>query len=315
MAGQLHFIKKNFKIMKKIVRHLFRKFGYDIVKIQLNAKNLALKTKEVFLCNTVVKMPANNPLVNVYKNVPEFNFLIGKIAKIVANKYPELKVIDIGANVGDTTIIITHHINCDVIAIEGDDISFNYLKLNTAINPRVVAYKQFLGDKNQTLQMEISKQGWNNTLLPSNNAKKNIILKTLDTFIEYQKISILNVKLIKLDTEGFDTIILRGATKVIIEQKPVIFLEYNNDNMAAISENGLATILNFVDLGYHDIYFFDPYGNLILKTNLNQKLIIEQLDNYIKPNKNSSIVYYDICLIHKDDGDISEAIDSLLVNA
>jgi hypothetical protein len=79
------------------------------------------------------------------------------------------------------------------------------------------------------------------------------------------------------------------------------------DNMKAINENGLNTILGLADLGYENALFFDDRGRYILTTTLNNKELIESLTNYAD-GKNGLIYYYNLCLFHAEDSDLASKI-------
>ena len=116
-----------------------------------------------------------------------------------------------------------------------------------------------------------------------------------------------NLKLLKVDTEGFDTIILRGSKEYVQTVKPVIYLEFNWDNMNAIGENGLLTIFELWKAGYRKILFFDDRGKYILTADLDNKELIQSLSNYAD-GKTGLIYYYNLCLVHGEDEDIASKI-------
>jgi len=103
-----------------------------------------------------------------------------------------------------------------------------------------------------------------------------------------------------VDVEGFDTIVLRGANAIIDKHKPVLFFEYNRENMKAIKEEGLSTVLSFSRYGYNKIAFFDHKGTLVLATEMKNAAEITYLHEYISSPKNL-MGYYDICIFHEAD--------------
>ncbi len=297
--------------MRKIIRQLLNKAGYDIIKVNVHNDSKAGQIKKVKVGKFMIDMPGNNVQISTYKYRPDANDLLGTLSTCVAKKYPSLCAIDIGANVGDTIAVIKSAIDIPVIGIEGDPVSFKFLQSNTRQFSQVTVLQQFLGDKKQTLQVELEKSGWNTTLIPTENKGQELSLKTLDEVLEENQLATQNIKILKVDTEGFDTIIIRGATSLIQKQSPVIFFEYNKTNMEAIGEDGMSTLLSLEKYGYHSVIFFDNYGRYMLSTPINQYELIRQLHHYSDDN-HSQVGYYDVCLFHESDNDIAKKfIDSV----
>jgi len=291
--------------MRKMIRGLLNKIGYDIVKVNVHSENKAGKTKAVKVGKFMIDMPGNSTQISTYKYDPQANSQLGRLSACVAQKYPSLSVIDIGANMGDTIAIIKSEIDLPVIGIEGDDIAYRFLEKNMQEFQNVSLVKEFLGEKRGTMHVVLEKTGWNTTIVPSARSEKTITLKTLDEVLDEHKLSSRTLKLLKIDTEGFDTIIIRGAQELLQKQKPVVYFEYNRSNMEAIGEDGLATLFSLEKYGYDSIIFFDNKGRYILTAPIGEQELIRQLHFYADENK-SAISYFDICLFHQTDSDLAK---------
>lgn len=291
--------------MKKILRSLLNKFGYDFVKINMHSADKARNVVPVQVGNYKILMPGNNPQISVYKYYPDANTQLARLAKMIISKYDDASMIDIGANVGDTIAVVRSHINIPVIAIEGDPFSFSFLQKNAAQFNNVVILKQFLGEEKKEMFVSMEKEGWNNTIIPDEKGSKKLELKTLDELLADNKLESRNIKLLKIDTEGFDTIILRGCWKTITKNQPVIYLEYNGENMNKIGENGLNTLLSLKEYGYNTIHIYDCINNLLMVTSLENTDTLQQLHLYAHKQK-SMIPYYDICIFPQKDNDLSK---------
>jgi FkbM family methyltransferase len=291
--------------MRKIIRNILNKAGYDLVKVNVHDNSKAHKISKVKVGNYLIDMPGNNVQISTYKYRPDANDLLGTLSLCVAKKYPGLTVIDIGANVGDTVAVIKTAIDVPVIGIEGDAVSYQFLERNTKQFQHVLILQQFLGEKKQTMQVELEKSGWNTTLIPTEGKGQELSLLTLDEVLEQQQLSNRESKVLKVDCEGFDTIILRGATGLIQAHKPAIFFEYNKTSMEAIHEDGLSTLLSLEKYGYRSVMFFDNYGRYMLTAPLSNHELIKQLHGYSEDGV-SQVGYYDVCLFHESDGDLQE---------
>lgn len=296
--------------MKKIIRNFINKFGYDFVKTEKWIEKNKHKKVLVKVGKFDILMPGNNPQILNYKNIPTLNIQLGILADCVAQKYNNLNMIDVGANVGDTIAIVKSKIDIPIIAIEGDNTSYQFLETNSKQFQNLSLIKAYLGEEKNTIGVDVEKSGWNNTIVPNSNSKNQITLDTLDNILEKQNLLHNNLKLLKIDTEGFDTIILRGCNEILKKHKPIIYLEFNGENMRANGENGIATILNLKQFGYKNILIFDGLSNLILSTNLENEKLLLQLNNYIF-TEGAILPYFDICIFHNEDSDLSDTFVSL----
>ena len=166
--------------MRTLIRKLMNTVGYDIVKINQHTHDKAGKIKKVQVGKFLIDMPGNNVQISTYKYRPDANILLAQLSSTVASKYSDMTVIDIGANVGDTIAVIKSAVDVPVIGIEGDDISFSFLEKNAKQFQHVTVLKQFLGERQQTMQVELEKSGWNTTLIPTKGKGQALTLKTLD---------------------------------------------------------------------------------------------------------------------------------------
>ncbi|MBL0884283.1 MAG: FkbM family methyltransferase [Chitinophagaceae bacterium] len=292
--------------MRKLIRSVLQIFGYDIIKVNVHSDQKKNRIKKVMVGNYLLEMPGNNPQISTYKYDPSANSQLGRLSACIASKYPSLSVLDVGANVGDTIAIIKSAIELPVIGIEGDDFAFEFLKKNTMSLKNVTLIKTFLGEKIESKRISMEKTGWNTTLIPNEEQGEMVHLKTLDEVLGEEHLLNRTLKLLKIDCEGFDTIIIRGSAKLIREKKPVIYFEYNRTNMEAIQEEGLSTLLTLGEVGYKNVILFVNKGRYLMKVPIDQVGILEDLHRYAKDG-GSCIAYYDICLFHEDDSELAAA--------
>lgn len=289
--------------MRQIIRNFLQKFGYDIVKFNEHSNRKAKKNVMVKVGSYYIVMPGNNPQISNYKRFPNMNNQLGRLAKVVAKKYTDIAMIDVGANVGDTIAIVKTFVDIPVIGVEGDETTYSFLEKNLTQFNNVNIIKQFLGEETRTIKANLEKDGWNGTIVPSDTSTQSLELKTLDETINERGFNNLNLKLLKVDVEGFDTIVLRGATSILKKHQPVLYFEYNRENMNAIKEDGISTLLSLKNFGYQQIIFFDNKNKYILDTNLNNTELITQLHHYAD-GINGMIPYFDICIFSEKDEDL-----------
>ena len=133
-------------------------------------------------------------------------------------------IIDAGAWIGDTALVLSEYTNNKVYAFEPIAENINTMKEIIEINKKhnIVPVRLALGDDNKKMEASISGSYsyFNDSMFSSNN-KTEFDMVTLDKFVEDNNIE---VGLIKTDLEGFEQPFLRGAINTIKKQKPTLII-------------------------------------------------------------------------------------------
>ncbi|HWK05473.1 MAG TPA: FkbM family methyltransferase [Puia sp.] len=232
---------------------------------------------------------------------------LARIAKGVSETYEEGSIMDVGANIGDSIALIRSE-NCDsqIYAIEGDKNYFNLLKQNAdSLFKKVVISNVFFGENKATIKSDLVAVGGTLNLKQNSDSDNNVEIITLDEYVAAKEIK--NLKLIKVDTDGFDLMILRGGLKTIESQKPVLFFEYDDEYLKQNKEDGLETLNQLRGLGYDKIMYYDNYGRYLTSASLDDTAIIEDMYSYIRNGK-GAFPYFDLCIFHNSDSGLADRI-------
>jgi FkbM family methyltransferase len=163
-----------------------------------------------------------------------------KLFSLLPNKKGH--IIEAGGHVGSYTIFISKNCsNATLHVFEPNPQNIHFLKKNLKINSckNVNIIESGLGSENIKAEFVSDKfvtaKGTFKTDKQTNmviSGKKLIRLeveiKTLDDFINQQKIT--NVYFIKIDTEGFEPKVIRGALITIQNERPLIYFEIHGLN-------------------------------------------------------------------------------------
>ena len=137
-------------------------------------------------------------------------------------------VLDVGANFGYYALMIANipNRNCRVHAFEPIPSNFERLETNIRLNnmgSRVLANRLALSDRVGNVSMTLSLENTGSAHVSEDSG--DIPLATIDQYCESKKLERLDF--IKIDAEGYEPFILRGATNSIREFSPTILLELN----------------------------------------------------------------------------------------
>jgi FkbM family methyltransferase len=287
-------------MLKKTTKYLLNYFDLDIIRIPSQGKKIITSK----IGNFNLKHHADHALPRILKNWPEYSSNLPRIAVAIKQKYHDLILIDIGANIGDTVALTRTVDEFPIVCIEGDEEYFKLLSENLKQFSNTYAFQNFLGDSDQNIMGTIISNDGTLKIVSKNEHIDPIKIITLDSFL-YSHPEFIKSKLLKIDTDGFDVKILKGAKNYISNTKPIIFFEYDSRLLNEQGDSALQSLYELETIGYDNIIYYDNYGQFILMTQLSNHNIINQLDQYIG-NEKSGVLYYDVCLFHNEDEDIAK---------
>jgi FkbM family methyltransferase len=214
----------------------------------------------------------------------------------------ERLIIDVGANIGDTVSLLrSYGVQQPIISIEGDDTYFDLLTENTRQFTNVELIKSFLGGETGQIKGSLIINDGTGRIQKADDGQA-IKIDTIDSLLASKK----GIRILKIDTDGYDTAIIKGSRQMIAKQHPILFFEY----YTALYENEvscLQTLLALETSGYTQAIFYDNFGRMVMPIKLEDKCYLSFLDRYIKKNK-GAFPYYDVAVFHQTDSGIAEKI-------
>lgn len=162
-----------------------------------------------------------------YYESEELDFLKGFIRQYY-DEHEAITVCDIGANIGNHSLYFAKELGAKwVYSFEPVNSTFDILKKNIDINNlhNVSLYNCALGDvegNGDVLIRDKYNAGANSIVYDADGVTD---IKTLDSFEFEYKIDFL-----KMDVEGFEKSVLKGAKKFFKENHPLLYIEIFDDN-------------------------------------------------------------------------------------
>ena len=166
-------------------------------------------------------------------------------------------IIDAGACLGDSALILSEYTNKNVYAFEPLLSNYNLLLKTIELNNRknIIPVNLGLGDKESRAYMTYYPENIGAAGVSQETTANEASIVTLDDYVEKHDI---NVGLIKADIEGFEQNMLKGARKTIEKFKPVLLIciYHNPDDFFNIKP-----LIESWNLGYKFKYIPATYMN------------------------------------------------------
>ena len=189
-------------------------------------------------------------------------------------------VIDVGANVGDTSVpLFDANPSLRFLCIEPDDYYFKFLSKNTANKGEsFVLRKSLIGTKSETFTLK----GEGGTKTAKTNVEGSMRHESLDSLV---KVSISDeISLVKTDTDGWDHDVILSGLNTIKSFKPLIFSEFQLINLSSINSY-IEAIEMLREAGYEQAFIFKNVGQYYGSKNL------LELESFLSQQASESLRY------------------------
>jgi FkbM family methyltransferase len=157
-------------------------------------------------------------------------------------------IIDIGGNIGWYSIVLSHKSKPTVLTFEPDDFNYSLLKSNVELNKKdnIQVFNAGVSDVSGKMTLHLYKkynQG-RHSFIRQRNSVGTMEVETvqLDGFLEKNGFAGREIKLIKIDIEGFEFAAMSGASRALAQTQflmtefsPGMMKEINLDPMAYIN--------------------------------------------------------------------------------
>ncbi|NJK64480.1 MAG: FkbM family methyltransferase [Synechococcaceae cyanobacterium SM2_3_1] len=214
------------------------------------------------------------------------------VALFLVETLPRLKngiVVEIGANIGSHSVLLPYLFEGDVFLYEPLKFNFSLLKENIKRNSNKfdmgkvklieLSFKFRIGSKD--LKIVDSNLGMARLDGEDFISAESVEVRTLDSDIQAgQKVS-----LIKMDVEGHEVSVIKGAARIFSESKPIVLIEVWQQNFSE-----LVQLMNEFDYDYYHLFrsdwVFYPRSKISQVNSHEQKRSVQEVFTNIYKNNN-----------------------------
>jgi FkbM family methyltransferase len=185
----------------------------------------------------------------------------------------EKTCLDIGANIGNHSVRFSQ-IFRQVYAFEPHPRNYLLLKANSMLRSNINTIETALGSRHSRANMSFNMENMGQSSIAKRVGDYNIEVEidTLDNFVHKHDID--DIALIKLDVEGHEEDVLKGAFETLNNQKPIVVMECLPDDIVNGSSSSIKMLQS---MGYRSFYSIEEAKKNWLQAKFNR--LFRSIDN------------------------------------
>jgi FkbM family methyltransferase len=212
-----------------------------------------------------LEMPANHSLTALLTSRPLYESELNRLLSFTAADRAPLKVIDIGANIGDTRARAPHELAAEWLCVEAHPGFFALMQRNCRGLTDVCLEMSAVSDHDAAEPIRFNERFGTASIASSGggaDAGVAVKARTLDSILASHP-RFADAAVFKTDTDGFEQKIFRGAEGYLRRARPRIYFECMSRHWRAAPGNTPTEDLNILaGFGYGVFVFYDEHGYL-----------------------------------------------------
>jgi FkbM family methyltransferase len=266
---------------------MFRKLMFWILQVYDPIVHYSLHDKRIAL-NLSHQLPFTR------KEYPTYSENLFRVGSFIRSNSGMLKMIDIGANIGDSYALAGSKSGDRFLLIEGSAEYVNLLAVNTKDDPAVTRVQALLTDRSFSGKGEMILTDGTARVGGDAAGAESVQYQTLDELVaKYPDFASAN--LVKSDVDGYDSKVLVGGEQLIRSASPVLFFEHHPHLLALAGDDDKYIFPILKKWGYSKLIFYDIKGFLFGLVDSDDSRRIEDLVFYAK---SKGVLCYDVCCFH-----------------
>jgi FkbM family methyltransferase len=221
-------------------------------------------------------MPFSHELPGCLATEWHYDQILGRVADFIRASQGPVCSIDVGANIGDTIVALLKDGQDRFLAIEPNPVFFQCLTRNMAGVPNVQLLNSVCSAEDGFVTYNVSTTRGTARFEKADSSGQSFQTNQLDTIVT-QFPGFARCNFLKIDTDGHDFDILRGARNLIAEAKPAILFECEMRDNPNYVEDAFEAMKFFAAAGYRYALVYDNDGELFSLLNLDSTAFFPQM--------------------------------------
>jgi len=217
----------------------------------------------------------------------------------------EIAMIDVGANIGDSTLLLLDRVPGKVLAVEPDEVFLPFLRRNVVDNPAVVVEPSVLTVEERSDKFETARIGGTATLRESTDGTGLPTITVSE--LRRRHPDFADVRLVKSDTDGYDVTLVPAIASVWADSTPVLFFEYDHRASEAAGSDPMKVWDALATQGYAECAVWDNGGHPLFRASLD-----DTRARAARERPGSTASFWDVAAVHASDVAAIAVIDGLV---
>jgi FkbM family methyltransferase len=229
------------------VRRLIVRAGDPVVRMRIGMRDLELRVSHDLPLHLV--------------SSPTYDRELPHIARLLRDAGSSFSMIDVGANVGDTAALVTDAVpDARLLCIEGSAHYAELLRANVRrLGIDAECVQAYSADSVDASPLASDEDRGTGRLRHTSAPSAGISVRTLDDIVaEHPQFA--RPELLKIDTDGFDARVLRGARQLLVACLPVIYFEFAEQLLRDAGDDPATIFPMLAELGYRRARVYDHVG-------------------------------------------------------
>jgi FkbM family methyltransferase len=220
------------------------------------------------------------------------------------------RLLDVGANIGDSALQVLRRIDGRVLCVEGDPYWVRYLLMNVRGEPRVTVEQALLTPSEEGGSGFGAVRNLGTTRFEHSAAEANGLPTLAVDSLRERHSEFADVRLVKSDTDGFDPRLVPALARTWRASSPVLFFEFDPALARSAGDADPGAVWAALgDLGYGDLLVWDNTGDPLGRLATGEApAAAATLDD----PTGLGYTFWDVAARRSDDADAGAAFDELV---
>jgi len=223
------------------------------------------------------------------------------LAVLLGRTTDDLVVLDVGANVGDSALLILDRVKCRIVCVEGDPKWLTFLEQNVGHVPDVAIAPVLISSAGAEQFVSIvHADAGTSQLRPVTETAGGVRTVPIDQLMVTHP-ELENVRLVKSDTDGFDVELVMSYARAFSGSRPVLFFEYDPRATRIVTPHltPSAVFDDLAELGYEHAVVWTNGGHVIGSSSVRgltaRSRVLEESPQDLRYD------FWDVAVAHRDD--------------